>query len=192
MPRLLVAFALVASVACRREPVAPSQPRPAPHPPSAERVPKPEEAKPAKPPATPPVVRDLDAIRQASELRVLFTFNSTGYFIYRGETMGYEYELLDLFAREMSCACMPVVVRDSTELFDKLNRGDGDVVAAQLAVPRRPIGRRGDASALRDRAGGRAAQQRAVRRPAATPTVAAALAREEQETARAGRRSARG
>src|ERR1041385_737104 len=68
-------------------------------------------------------------------LRVLFTFNSTGYFLYRGETLGYEYELLTMFARDAKLKLEPIVVRDSRQLFDRLNRGDGDVVAAQLALP---------------------------------------------------------
>ena len=97
-------------------------------------VPKPQEAKAATAPLTPPIEKDLDAIRADRSLKVLFTFNSTGYFIYRGETMGYEYELLNLFARESKLTLKPVVVRDSSELFEKLNRGEGDVAAAQLAA----------------------------------------------------------
>src|SRR5436853_8202 len=72
--------------------------------------------------------------RRPVRLPVLFTFNSTGYFVYRGETMGYEYELLNLFAKETGLRLEPVVVRDSRVLFEKLNHGDGDVVAAQLAA----------------------------------------------------------
>src|SRR5687767_14548389 len=91
---------------------------------------------PAPPPAqTAPVARDLDAIRGDRTLRVLFTFNSTGYFIYRGETMGYEYELLSRFAKSAGLHLVPVEVRDSSALFDRLNRGEGDIVAAQLVAP---------------------------------------------------------
>ncbi len=146
-----------------------------------ERVPKPEEAKPAQPPTTPPVARDLDAVRQASELRVLFTFNSTGYFIYRGEVMGYEYDLLNLFAHEMHLRLHPVVVRDSAELFDKLNRGDGDVVAAQLAISAKPL----DVAVTQSLySTSPVVVQRQNEQPSAgtTPTVAAALSREKRET----------
>ena len=80
------------------------------------------------------MARDLPAITESGELRVLFTFNSTGYFVYRGATMGYEYELLSLFARESKLKLKPVVVRDSRMLFDRLNEGEGDVVAAQLVA----------------------------------------------------------
>jgi len=130
----LVALLLLA--ACRREPAKPPPARPPAPPPitNTAPVPKPLEAKLPKTPDTPPVDRDLPAIAAAKTLKVLFTFNSTGYFIYRGETMGYEYDLLNQFAHDNGLRLAPVVVRDSNELFEKLNRGDGDVVAAQLAA----------------------------------------------------------
>lgn len=79
-----------------------------------------------------PIERDLAAIEEAGELRVLFTFNSTGYFVYRGATMGFEFDLLRRFAEENDLELTPVVVRDRTELFRMLNEGAGDVVAARL------------------------------------------------------------
>ena len=98
-------------------------------------LPKPAEAAPSKPPEVAPIARDLPEINAGGVLRVLFTFNSTGYFLYRGETLGYEYELLTMFARDAKLKLEPVVVRNSGELFERLNRGDGDVVAAQLSMP---------------------------------------------------------
>ena len=103
-------------------------------PPAAAPVPKPLEAKAATAPAGAPIARDLEQITADRTLEVLFTFNSTGYFMYRGETMGYEYELLSLFAKESNLRLQPVIARDSKLLFEALNRGGGDVVAAQLAA----------------------------------------------------------
>src|SRR6266545_4434385 len=97
-------------------------------------VPKPLEATGAAAPVAPPIARDLPQIVDDQTLKVLFTFNSTGYFIYRGQTMGYEYELLSKFARDSGLHLEPVVIRDSKLLFERLNTGDGDVVAAQLAA----------------------------------------------------------
>jgi membrane-bound lytic murein transglycosylase F len=119
---------------CRKE---------APAPASAQRprrvetspIPKPVESPPPAAPKLDPIARDLDAIRAEKTLRVLFTFNSTGYLVYRGETMGYEYELLSRFARAMKLKLVPVVVRDSATLIEQLNRGEGDVIAAQLVAP---------------------------------------------------------
>ncbi|GAC1436332.1 MAG: transglycosylase SLT domain-containing protein [Thermoanaerobaculia bacterium] len=96
--------------------------------------PKPLEGKAPERPSTVPIARDLAGISAAKTLKVLFTFNSTGYFVYRGETMGYEYELLSRYAAESQLRLVPVVVRDSRTLFDRLNSGEGDVVAAQLVT----------------------------------------------------------
>lgn len=49
--------------------------------------------------------------------------------------MGYEYELLSRFAKSAGLRLVPVEVRDSSALFDRLNRGDGDIIAAGLVAP---------------------------------------------------------
>lgn len=79
-----------------------------------------------------PVARDLPAIEQGKTLTALVSYNSTGYFLYRGEPMGYEYELLRKFAEERELDLRPVVVRNRQELWQKLNAGEGDAVAARL------------------------------------------------------------
>jgi membrane-bound lytic murein transglycosylase F len=127
MQRLLAV--LLCTAACARDGGAPAGAEGSSGP-----VPKPLEAQPAHAPAAAPVARDLEQIADEQTLRVLFTFNSTGYFAYRGETMGYEYELLSQFASDSGLRLQPIVLRDSSLLFDRLNRGDGDVVAAQLAA----------------------------------------------------------
>ena len=94
--------------------------------------PKPLEGKAPKTPDIAPVSRDLPEIVAAKTLKVIFTFNSTGYFLYRGETLGYEYELLSRYAAESKLKLVPVIDRNSGTLFNQLNAGDGDIVAAQL------------------------------------------------------------
>ncbi|MES2765371.1 MAG: transporter substrate-binding domain-containing protein [Bacteroidota bacterium] len=79
-----------------------------------------------------PIVRDLEGIKQRDTLTVLTTYSSTSYFLYRGEAMGYEYELLKNFAREKGIELRTVVVRNQDSLYYMLNRGDGDIVAARL------------------------------------------------------------
>lgn len=124
---------LLIVVACGKETRSPKAPESTLPP-----KPQPAEGAPQAPTRTPPIDRDLRAIAEKGELAVLFTFNSTGYFIYRGETLGYEYELLSTFARERKLRIKPVVVRDSRLLFDMLDRGEGDVIAAQLVAGRDP------------------------------------------------------
>jgi membrane-bound lytic murein transglycosylase F len=143
-------------------------------------VPKPAESR-ARTPHNEPISRDLDAIRASGELKVLFTFNSTGYFVYRGETMGYEYELLNLFAHESKLQLKPIIVRNSKILFDKLNVGEGDVVAAQLAATTNQT-EVAMTNTLYEMAP--VIVQRNPQSPTgATPAVSTALAREKRETA---------
>lgn len=130
----IVALALLAACGSPERPTPSRQvPQPPAHP--VDQAPKTLDSAPTAEPKAEPIERDLDALREAKTLRVLFTFNSTGYFIYRGETMGYEYELIRRFADAQKLTLKPVVVRDSKTLITALNRGDGDIVAAQLVRP---------------------------------------------------------
>ena len=79
-----------------------------------------------------PIERDLPAIRERGTLTVLAPYNSTPYFLYRGEPMGYEYELLRAFATEHGLALKMIVVTDRKSLLPLLNAGEGDIAAARL------------------------------------------------------------
>jgi membrane-bound lytic murein transglycosylase F len=83
-------------------------------------------------PQVEPVARDLAQIRERGTLTVLAPYNSTTYFVYRGEPLGYEYELLQAFAREHDLALKMVVVTDPKSLLPLLNSGEGDIAAARL------------------------------------------------------------
>ena len=83
-------------------------------------------------PLVEPVNRDLPAIRERGTLVVLAPYNSTTYFIYQGEPLGYEYELLQSFAKEKGVALKMVVVTDPKSLLPLLNAGEGDIAAARL------------------------------------------------------------
>ncbi len=83
-------------------------------------------------PMVEPVKRDLAEIKERGTLVVLAPYNSTTYFLYRGEPLGYEYELLQTFAREHGMALKMVVVTDPNSLFSLLNSGEGDIAADRL------------------------------------------------------------
>ena len=83
-------------------------------------------------PIVEPIKRDLAEIRERGTLVVLAPYNSTSYFIYQGEPLGYEYELLRAFAKEHDIALKMVVVTDPKSLFPLLNSGDGDLAAGRL------------------------------------------------------------
>jgi membrane-bound lytic murein transglycosylase F len=79
-----------------------------------------------------PIERDLANFEPGDTLTALVTFNSTGYFIYRGEPMGFEYRLLREFAEAHDLVLKAEVARDRSRLFHMLNEGQGDVVAARV------------------------------------------------------------
>jgi membrane-bound lytic murein transglycosylase F len=80
----------------------------------------------------PEVERDLSDILASDTLVVATRFNSTSYFLYRGEPMGYEYELLRNFAEAHDVHLRLIVAEDFSELAELLRTGEADVLAARL------------------------------------------------------------
>ena len=80
----------------------------------------------------PSFARDLDDIRKRDTVVVLAPYNSTTYFLYRGEPMGYEYELLREFANDNGVALKMVLVQNRDSMFAMLRAGKGDIAAARL------------------------------------------------------------
>jgi membrane-bound lytic murein transglycosylase F len=85
-----------------------------------------------RPPAVEPIDRDFKSIKERGTLVVLAPYNSTTYFLYRGEPLGYEFELLRAFAEEHNLRLEMQVATDRNTLFNKLNTGEADIVAARL------------------------------------------------------------
>jgi membrane-bound lytic murein transglycosylase F len=79
-----------------------------------------------------PIQRDLKEIKERGTLTILAPYNSTSYFIYKGEPLGYEYELLQTFARERNITLKMVVVTDRKSIYSLLNKGEGDIAAGRL------------------------------------------------------------
>jgi membrane-bound lytic murein transglycosylase F len=83
-----------------------------------------------------PIQADLDAIRKRGKIVALTLNSSTSYFVYRGQAMGYEYELLRRFAQSQGLELEMRVIPDVNAMFDLLNRGEGDIIACNLVVTR--------------------------------------------------------
>lgn len=82
-----------------------------------------------------PVVQlDLDAIQKRGFINVLVDNNSISYFIYKGQPMGYEYELLKLLAGELKVGMKIQVTSGVEQAVDQLNRGEGDILAFPLTI----------------------------------------------------------
>jgi membrane-bound lytic murein transglycosylase F len=65
---------------------------------------------------------------------VLVDNNSISYFIYKGQPMGYEYELLNLLARHLNVDLKIKVTSGVERAIDLLNTGQGDILAFPLTV----------------------------------------------------------
>lgn len=82
----------------------------------------------------PEVSLDLDAIIERGYINALVDNNSVSYFIYKGEPMGYEYELLNLFAKHLNVALKIKVTSGIDRAMDQLNKGEGDIIAFPLTI----------------------------------------------------------
>jgi len=77
---------------------------------------------------------NLNKILDRGKIIGIVENNSTGYFIYKGQTLGYEYELLSRFATYLNVDLELRVTSNLQEAMDMLNRGDGDIIAFPLTV----------------------------------------------------------
>ncbi|MFP4019313.1 MAG: transporter substrate-binding domain-containing protein [Bacteroidales bacterium] len=76
----------------------------------------------------------LEKIREDGKIVAVTDYNSTNYFIYKGEPMGYQYELLQRFADHMNVKLEIVVNKDLQESFELLQNGEVDLLAFNLTV----------------------------------------------------------
>ena len=77
---------------------------------------------------------DLPQIKDSGELVVLTLYSSTSYFIYRGQEMGFQYELSGQFAKSLGLKLRIEVANSVDELIRKLLAGEGDMIAYNLPV----------------------------------------------------------
>ncbi|MCB1175176.1 MAG: transporter substrate-binding domain-containing protein [Leptospiraceae bacterium] len=77
---------------------------------------------------------DLDQIRKRGKLQVITAYNANSYFIYRGEPMGYEYELVKRLADHLELELEIIVSSEIENLPYLLNTGKGDLVAANISM----------------------------------------------------------
>ncbi len=76
----------------------------------------------------------LDEILETGKIHALTDNSATGYFIYRGVPMGYEYELLELFSNYLDVDLEITVIDETTSILDSLENGFGHVGAANFTV----------------------------------------------------------
>ncbi len=77
---------------------------------------------------------DLEEIQEKGKLVVVTDYNSTSYFIYRGQPMGYQYQMLQELATYLDLRLEVKVSNDLEDSFNNLNQGDIDLIAINLTV----------------------------------------------------------
>ncbi|WP_444889193.1 transporter substrate-binding domain-containing protein [Microbulbifer sp. DLAB2-AA] len=80
------------------------------------------------------MMRDWKGILADGTLRVLTRNHPASYFIWRGELMGFDYDLLKKFARDHKLRLSMVVPDADMDLADALQAGMGDMIASSLTI----------------------------------------------------------
>ncbi len=76
----------------------------------------------------------LENIIERDTLIALTNYNSISYFSYRGKPMGFQYDMLTLFANFLGVELKIIINNDIETAFKKLNAHECDVLAMNLAI----------------------------------------------------------
>jgi membrane-bound lytic murein transglycosylase F len=77
---------------------------------------------------------DLNEIQKKGKLTILTENSSLSFFEYREKNLGFEYEILEAFAKHLGIPLEIKVVPKYSNLRRFLNNGEGDIIAANLAI----------------------------------------------------------
>lgn len=89
---------------------------------------------PANRPKKDTVAFDLDSIKVRGRLKAVTDFNSTSYFVYRGEPMGFHYDLLKAFSDHIGVDLEIITENHLQNAFDMLHTGQADLLAMGLTI----------------------------------------------------------
>ncbi|MEX0882466.1 MAG: transporter substrate-binding domain-containing protein [Cyclobacteriaceae bacterium] len=81
-----------------------------------------------------PTVLDFEDIKTRGFIRAVVDNSSTSYYIYRGRTMGYEFELLRNLANQLEVGLRLIVRSELEDAFRLLNKGQADIIAINFEV----------------------------------------------------------
>jgi membrane-bound lytic murein transglycosylase F len=77
---------------------------------------------------------DLAQIREKGKLSVVTDFNSINYFIYKGQPMGFQYEMLNELSDYLDLELELKVNNDVASNFESLVNGDFDLIASNITI----------------------------------------------------------
>ncbi|MFA8342194.1 MAG: transporter substrate-binding domain-containing protein [Rhodothermaceae bacterium] len=81
-----------------------------------------------------PVKLDFPEIKKRGKLIALTGYNAYSYFIYKGQPLGYEYELVKRLADHIGVEIEIKLVRNIDQMIKMLDSGEGDLIAFNLTV----------------------------------------------------------
>ncbi|MDH5425747.1 MAG: transporter substrate-binding domain-containing protein [Gammaproteobacteria bacterium] len=76
---------------------------------------------------------DLKDIKKRKVIRMITRNNAANYFLYKGQLLGFEYELAQQFANKHRLNLEIIVAPDNATMLDWLIQGKGDFIAASLS-----------------------------------------------------------
>lgn len=85
-------------------------------------------------PVSEPIYRDFVEIKRSGVLRMITSYSSGAYFLYRGIQVGFEYELVREFAKENDLALEVIIAGPDDNPYDLLYNGLGDLIAASYTI----------------------------------------------------------
>lgn len=77
---------------------------------------------------------DLPELKAKGTLTILTENTSASFYLFRGQGMGYDYELLRAFAKDHGLHLEIKILDDLNTMFERLNSGDGDIIACNLTA----------------------------------------------------------
>ena len=80
------------------------------------------------------IVEDMDEIREKGTLTVVTDLNSVNYYIYEGQPLGFQYELLQELSDHLGLRLEVKVNNDLQKNFERLKSGEYDLIASNLTV----------------------------------------------------------
>jgi membrane-bound lytic murein transglycosylase F len=77
-------------------------------------------------------ISSLDRIKERGYLHAITNYNSSSYFIYRGQPMGFQYDMLKAYCEYLDVELKITVYSNVEEAFQMVNNGDVDLIGVDL------------------------------------------------------------
>lgn len=85
-------------------------------------------------------VRTLDDIVESGQLNVGINYSPTDYFVYKGQLLGFQYEMMNKLADYINVDINFVIIENENEQYEQLKEGKIDLIASNLTVFTDPNG----------------------------------------------------